>query len=77
MMASKVHSRTHSRIANWLVPTITSQFFTTSFQTNVQAKTELNGNTLARGWSRSRSGNRVSPNANDEKSTNPQQTHGK
>jgi hypothetical protein len=49
MMASKVHSRTHSRIANWLVPTITSQFFTTSFQTNVQAKTELNGNTLARG----------------------------
>jgi hypothetical protein len=49
MKASKEHSRAYSRIANWQVLTIISQFFTASSQTNVQAKTQLSGSTVASG----------------------------
>ncbi len=76
MKASKEHSRAYSRIANWQVLTIISQFFTASSQTNVQAKTQLSGSTVASGWSRGRNGSRASWSANDEKSTNSQQRHG-
>jgi hypothetical protein len=49
MMASRVGSRAHSGIANWQVPTIISQFLIASSQANLQAKTQLSGNTIASG----------------------------
>jgi hypothetical protein len=57
-------------------PTITSQFLIARSQVNVQAKTQLNGKTLASSWSRGWSGNKTGCSANDGESTNPQQRHG-